>query len=544
MDTPVFEPTLLEILGQSVVDLLAGRSPSHPLSPEHRRQAEALVQAYRQGNKVKVHLLAAAQFAEVIPPALCQRAYAQLAAMNVTETTEYRLIMDSFKHRYGQPAAAATPALSLDEALSVLLLDLTHSERNAISYQRIDAATGKFRPTTFPLTEALLQQFLAPFGDKTALLRRLVIFSRGMVLGLPAARLAQRYRQRKAHFEQLQTRQNQSQGSQAVASKPLNQPPAEIRLICQELAQLLEGAHDAQEKAALHHSLQPEQLHQLLDQNQNATGDSQTRARDFRQLLENLYATRLSRAQASYLSARLSSRMKRTLETMGQWKESYWSDFQTTMIQQGVWEGTEWLEKWRAGKKGKQALKRSGEDCLAPDKPVTVNELLRHSERMQDKLRGQQMLAVEPVIWQRPVQTRTTPEKRKLLLILSRPDRLNELLQHSFDPAFWETVPAMLRKRLFEGFTLLGDTDFDAIKTQYLESAEAEHRDIARQLITTLELKFNQISSMFRQDLGMTFSHALEILAARQREIAQRDKLNSPSWQNSPASHYSRYRQA
>lgn len=551
MNTPVFEYSQLEAQAVAVMELLAGRSPSLTLSPEARRPADALVQAYRQGNKLKVHQLTQTFYAQVITPGLCEAAYRLLASQHLAGNPDFQIVMDHLKESYGHTQPLARQ-LGLDEALIVLLLAITRSDRNSISYNRLDEHTGKLRPTTFPLTEQLMRNFLAPFGDKSALMKRYLIFCRGMVMGNPAAWVAQGYRVRKQAYEQQRAAWEQARQAKEARRKLPAQPEAsvgritEVSHLSQEVAQLIKNSYDEKEKQALLHSLQPDQLLRLVKLTENAKPDAQAHARDFRLELENMYAARLTRAQASYLSARLSSKMKRMLESMGGWKEEYWSEFQTRMQQQGVWEGDEWLEKLRASKKGKQHLTKTGKDYLIEEKSTALDDMLHQAEKIKDKLRGQKMLSGVPDIsvWQRPSQIRSTPEQRKVLLILSRPDRLNELINHVFPPATWEALPALLRQRLFEGFTLMGDTDFDTIKSQYLAAAAPDQYESAKNLITALELRFNQISTLFKQDLGMTFSHALEILNARQEDIAQREKQNSRSWQNSAASQYGRYKQA
>ncbi|MEZ0375026.1 MAG: hypothetical protein ACAI44_38420 [Candidatus Sericytochromatia bacterium] len=540
---PNFCYSALEARAVTVMELLSGRSPSLGLSPDERRRAENLVLAFRQGNKQKAHQLSAEFNTQVLQAGICTSAYFLLLDQHKAGNSEYLIVMDSLKESYGQQRPAQLQALTLDEALVILLLAITRSDRNSISYTRLDEKTGKPRPTTFPLTECMIRDFLAPFGDKTGLMKRFLVFSKAMVMGNPAAWIAQGYRLRKQSYELELAAWEQEQ---ATLTRPAPQAVGqiqEVRILCEDLRKLLEGSHDPGEKSALLHSLQPDQLLKMVRQKENAQTNSQEYARDFRQMLESIYAARLSRSQASYLSARLSSRMKRMLDQMGDWKDNYWSEFQNLMQSQGIWEGGEWLEKWRAGKTGKQHLARQGKDYLIQETSPTLEDMLDQAEKIQDKLKGGQMLKPDPSSWKRPA-VRPSPEQSKLLTILSRTDRLEELVALAFPGEVWGSYAPALRRKLFQGFCLLGDTDFDAIKSHFLAAAEPAEQEAAKALITTLELKFNQIVGLFRQDLGMTFSHALAILVARQEETAQREKLNSQSWQNSPAGHYARYQQA
>lgn len=139
-------------------------------------------------------------------------------------------------------------------------------------------------------------------------------------------------------------------------------------------------------------------------------------------------------------------------------------------------------------------------------------------------------------VCQRPLQTRSSPELRMVLLILSHRDRLQNLINHVISPAVWESVSAALRQRLFEDFAMLGEINFDILKNQYLDAASPDQLEVAKSLVITLELKFNQIATLFKQDQGMTLSHAIHLLAICHPENAEHEKLISQHWQHSPDS--------
>ncbi|PKL77002.1 MAG: hypothetical protein CVV27_07400 [Candidatus Melainabacteria bacterium HGW-Melainabacteria-1] len=528
----------VELRAEALSEMLSGRAPSQPLDPESRRRVDALVLAYRQGNKQKVFQLNQEFYQLVLQPGLAEYALAlvieRIEAQSLSGHGDFQIVIDSLKGQLSLQAQIKRPDLTLDQALVILLLSVTRSDKNSISYLRTDAQTGKPRPTTFPLTETLLRNFLAPFGDKVALLKRALILSRGLVLGNPAAWIAQDVRQRRKEHADALARQASLPGP-AVAKPPAATAIQEVRIICDDLARILEGCQP-DEKSALIETLQPEPLMGLI-----RAAKEPAAGKDFGQVLTSMYAKRLSRSQASLLSARLASRMKRMLTGMDGWKDEFWAEFQSLMQVHGVWEGEAWLQKWREVRQGKQHLARSGQDYLVAEDTTTVDDLLAQADKIKDKQRGRHMLS-EPEIWTRPETVSTSPEQRRVLAALSRPERLDELIELA-SQTLWQELPERLRQRLYSGFCLLGDTDFDTIKTQYLATAPPEHADLAKHLIASLELRFNQVVALFKKDLRMNFAQALLILAARQQEEDERARKNSKEFLNSPAASYGRYGQ-
>lgn len=557
---PAFEAPITEQRAYTVMELLSGKSASLTLSASDRQHVDALVVAVRQGNKARVIQLSSDYYAELLSPERLAAAYELIKAQAVHGNPDFQIVMDALREKdagqLAQQQPGRLPTISLAEALLQILLTITRSDKNSISYHRHDEQTGKLRPTTFPLTESLIRNFLAPFGDQSALIKGVILFSRGQVIANPAALLAQRCRQRLKHFQEQQAAAAKKQAELAEklaekASKPApsritpGPKPArpagpdsvqEVRFLSAELEKLLNGSRDGAEKEALSHVLQPEQLVQLVEIAAQPAGT------DFGKTLENMYARHLSRQQASFLSARLSSRMKRMLSQMGDWKDEYWSEFQTLMLNNGVWEGSEWLEKWRACKKGKQHITKTGKDYLVSEKTNPLDEMLARSDKMQSQIRGSKMLS--PNTWVRPERSSAPPEQRRLLAALARPDRLLELIEISIQTETWESTPELLQQRLYEAFCVLSDSDFDTIKQQFLAGVAPELAERAKTLITVIELKFNQISSLFKQDVRLSYSDALDILVSRQRETEHREKLNSQAWQQSPAAQYTRYNQA
>lgn len=533
---PVFDITESEAHALTLMEILSGRRPSQKLDSEMLHQLESLAQAYRQGQKTKAHILSQDFYAQVVTRERLISAYFKLQDLQVSGNADYQIVMDGLKELCGQQRPQILIPLSLEDALTFLLLAVTHSSKNSVFYKRWDPVLQNWRPTTFPLTEKLLQNFLSPFEGQEILLKRFLIVSRGMVMGHPAAYLYLQYKRRRRAFEQdlqaFEARQAAlaAKSAQPKPQSPSRETPSEIRFVCKELEDMMTSIKEPQEKQAAVAALKPDALLRLMPQ---------TESRDFGKMLNQIYRQHLGPSQASLLSAKLSSRLKRMLAQMDSWKEEYWSEFQIMMQKEGIWEGQEWLDKWRAHRQGKQALLKKPTEAPRED---ALGKMLKQAETLQDKQRGRQMLkAPEPHAWQQPRKSQASPEQRKVLSSLSHTERLDELLSMAHLHFPWEDEPEDLMMLLYEAFCMLGDTDLNTIKTQFLDFARAEQREIARQIMAGLELVFNQVVMLYKQDRSMNFAQAMQILDTRHHEQLLREKMNSQAYQNSPAAHYGRY---
>ncbi len=548
-----FDYSELEARAVSLMQLLAAQPLSLKLKPETREGVERLANAYRKAQKTLAFQLSADFFAAVLDRSKLQRAYAQILAQPIIRHSEFQLVLDCLKELCAAPAAPAEPlakslakSLPLEEALQLLLLKLTQSDKNAIYYNRIDSCTGKLRPTTFPLSEALIDHFLAPFAESGEKAKKVLIFQKGLVMANPALLLAWEYRARKQTYEQEKARWEASQAAKQIHSSSSMGPQAkaigatEPRLISTELEKVL-AALDGDERLALTEGLKPDNFGQLL----NA---AHLPGEDFGQTFKRLSCQGLSQAKASLLAARMSVRLKRLLAMTGDWDEDYWRDFQSLMQTLGLWEGQVWLNKWRADKLGKQTLEKSGKDyLLAPSTDSLVDPLavqLKQAETMRDKQRGKHMLApAELSNWIKPAARNIPPEQRKVLAVLARSDRLEELLGLALPPEVLMRTSPELQTRLYQVFGLLADTDMDTIKAQFLTDLPPETSDAAKSLIASVERSFHRLSSLFRQDFRMTFPLALKMLREQEEMAKERQKMNQPHYLNSSAAKYQRYQQ-
>jgi hypothetical protein len=169
-----------------------------------------LANAYRKAQKTLAFQLSADFFAAVLDRSKLQMAYAQILAQPIIRHSEFQMVLDCLKELCAGPAEPLDKSLAkplpLEEALQLLLLKLTHSDKNAIYYNRVDSCTGKLRPTTFPLTETLIDHFLAPFAETGEKAKKVLIFQKGLVMANPALLLAWEYRARKQKYEQEKAR--------------------------------------------------------------------------------------------------------------------------------------------------------------------------------------------------------------------------------------------------------------------------------------------------------------------------------------------------
>ncbi|MBT9547767.1 MAG: hypothetical protein IV090_20425 [Candidatus Sericytochromatia bacterium] len=536
----------LEARAVSLIQLLGAQPLSLKLKPETRESVERLANAYRKAQKSLAFQLSADFFAAVLDPIKLQRAYAQILVQPIIRHSEFQMVLDCLKELCAGPAETIAKPLPLEEALQFLLLKLTQSDKNAIYYNRIDSCTGKLRPTTFPLTETLIDHFLAPFAETGEKAKKVLIFQKGLVMANPALLLAWEYRARKQKYEQEKSRWEARQAAQKVNRTASTGPLAKLnsshepRLISEELEKVL-ASLDGDERSALTEGLKPDNFGELL----NA---AHLPGEDFSQTFKRLSCQGLSQAKASLLAARMSVRLKRLLAMTGDWDEDYWRDFQSLMQTLGLWEGQVWLNKWRANKLGKQTLEKSGKDyLLAPSADSLVDPLaaqLKQAEKMRDKQRGKHMLTpVELTDWIKPPARHVPPEQRKVLAVLARSDRLEELLSLSLPPEVLMRTSAELQTRLYQVFGLLADTDMDTIKALFLTDLPPETSDAAKSLIASVERSFHRLSSLFRQDFRMTFPLALKMLREQEELVKERQKMNQPQYLNSPAAKYQSYQQ-
>lgn len=540
---PYLETAAYEAQALTIMQLLTAKKPTIALKPEDRKKVEAIVAAFKAGQKAKVLQLNAEFYKQILPPERVVAAYYWAKAQQLAPNSDFQIVMDSLKeHCAGQELPQAIE-MGAEEALTILLLAITQSDKNSISYTRIDEQTGKARPTTFPLTEQLIRNFLLPFGDYDALLRRVLYVSKLGLIGNPAAPLAQRYLARKRAYEEAKAAYEQARQPQEpakpvipVLSKPAqDKKQLEIRYLSDELERLLEGLKEVEEQKAVINSFQVGQLKQLLKHSQN-------QATDFGKQLEKVYTQGLSPAQASQLSARLSSRMKRMMVKLGNWKEEYWQEYQSLMQSLGVWEGNAWLEKWRAGKQGKQHLAKSGKDYLVEEKPQTVEDLLDQADKIKDKLKGKHMLAPGELLpWMTQEPSKAPPEQQRILQALSRSERIDELIQLAIAPEIWAATPAALSQEIYRVLMIYSESDLDRIKAELLKAVPAETLELAKQRLAELELMINKMAGIVKKDFKLTFVEVVKILKAQKTEAEQRERLNSKEYLNSPAAQYSRY---
>lgn len=548
---PPFEYSELEARAVSLMQLLGAQPLSLRLEPEVRQAVEHLANAYRKAHKQVAFQLSADFFAAVLNPAKLQMAYAQILAQPIIRHSEFQMVLDCLKELCAAPPnpqlhpVPSTP-LSLEEALQLLLLKLTQSDKNAIYYNRIDSCTGKPRPTTFPLTETLIAHFLAPFAETGEKAKKVLIFQKGLVMANPALILAWEYRTRKQKYEQEKARWEAGQAAKqpqpiappaATPVAPLAASQAEPRLISEELERVLASLSDPDEQVALKQGLKPDNFG-LLWHAARLPGE------DFGKTFKQVCAHNLSPAKASLLAARMSARIKRLLATTGDWNEDYWRNFQSLMQTLGLWEGQAWLEKWRADKHGKQNRAKTGADYVIPEKHDALTQQLKQAEVLRDKQRGKHMLSQADMSdWIKPPTRNVPPEQRKVLAVLARSDRLEELLSLALPPEVLARTSPELQTRLYQVFGLLADTDMDTIKTRYLADLPPENCDAAKSLIAAVERSFHRLSSLFRQDFKMTFPLALKMLRDQEEMVRQRQKMNTPQYSNSPAARYQSYQQ-
>lgn len=540
-ERPDFKATPLETLAITVIEGL--KTSDAPTKPSQEAVgARALRLALRAGNKTKAMQYGADLYGEVLQDPTIAAAYGRIQGLKLNPNPDFQIVMDSLKGSHGGQAVPVYTDTPLDDALVILLLAITRSDKNSISYLRIDEKTGKPRPTTFPLTETLIRNFLAPFAEEVNIeevVRRSLYFRKGVVIGNPAAEIAHRYHLRRQAYEaQMAAYEQQAAAQEKSAPQPSAPRAQPLELLSAEFEKALELAKEPLAQQAVIDSFQVRQLRQLLQIHHETPGD-------FGRKLTQIYNQRLSPAQASTLSARLASRMKRTLMHLESWKDEYWDAYQSLMQSQGVWDGEAWLEKWRANKSGKQILAKTGKDYLLQEKTTTVEDLLDQTEKMQDKLKGKHMLSEgELLAWMNREPSKAPPEQQKVLQAFSRSERIDDLIELALETSQWQTYPSQLRERIYRVLLRFCETDMDRIKQEVLKDLDLHQSEQAKELITLLELQINKMAALFKKDFRLNYSQAIDTLKAQKAEATERVRLNSREYLNSPAAHYAKYRQS
>ncbi len=536
--TPSFETSRIEAQAVCLMATLAKRPAPLKLKPEDKQHIDALATAFRQGNKARAFKLSQAFYKQVLSPEKIAAAYAQIRALNLKGNADFQVVMDSLKDNCADILPDPSANLTQDQALKILLLAITQSDKNSISYIRRDDQTGKPRPTTFPLTENLILHFLAPFGDKQALAKKVLVFSKIAILGNPAAWVAADYMARKRQWEKVR-----SEAISAATRTPPSRPeppqrqgrPKEIDQLRQALDKLLSEVDSRPAQEAIVQSFQVKQLKSML-QAYTSSEDN------FQQNLSRLYSQHLSASQAANLSTRLLSNMKRLMLQLGTWKEEYWQAYQIDMQKAGIWEGQAWLDKWQAEKSGKQIIQKTGADYLVEEKTESLDDLLAKDQQRKDKQKGQQMLSTIDISqWVNRASNQPPAEIVKVLDALSQPTRFQELMQVAFEDNSWQTYPEVLRQKLELVFTELSQTDLDAIKEALVHGLSDDLLTTGQSMVARVELQVNKLALMFKKERKLSFPEALGRLQAQQAEDQARERLNSKAYQNSAAARYGQY---
>lgn len=544
-EAPKFEISALEKQAILLTQGLKGKTLPAQLPASDKKKVEELLLAFRNAQRNKLLQLCDEFYAAVFQPESLTQAYLALKNKSLSGTPDYQIVMDSLTESYGQNALTDKTGsdMPLDQALTQVLLAITRSDKNSISYTRIDSETGKPRPTTFPLSEKLIRNFVLPFGEQyLAIIQRVLVFNKGQVLGHPGGQLAHLYQLRRQAFELEKTAWEKAQAESKVqgASPPqISQKfsaQQATRSVSQEITSLINVTRDPDEKAAVVLSFQTKSLLQLLKSvQQNDT--------DFGSRLEKMYAQKLSGDRAQALSKRLASQMKRMMVKMDTWKEDYWSEFQLLMQKSGLWEGGEWLEKWRAHKSGKEVIAKAGQEYLIEDKSDPLADMLHQQAQLEDKRRGRKMMGEDPVElpdWLNNNPSQASAEEKKVLQGLSRKDRFDAFAKVACPPGLWEALPESEQNLIQERFLYFSHTDLLTIKSQILASHPTPS-EVFKQALAALELLVVKMATFFKREFKLTFVQALEQFQVQKQAEQEKARLNSKEYQSSPAAQYGKY---
>jgi hypothetical protein len=545
-EAPVFEINPLEKQAWFLCQALKGKALPTKMPAAEKKTLEELLLAFRNAQKAKLLHLCTPFYTLLLNSETILASYQLLVSLNSQGNSDFQIIMDSLSENYDSDqilVSQNTTPQALNNALSILLLAITRSDKNSISYTRFDKETGKPRPTSFPLSEKLIGNFVQAFGvEYLPVIQRVLVFNKGQVLGNPAGHVEYLYQERKKAFEAEKKAWEEAQRGLArvTPAPPQIAPKVSARQaassVSQEVTGLIKSMVDPLEKAAVIQSFQAKPLLEMLD--------SVNAEKDFGKKLEKIYAQKLSQSQASLLAARLSSQMKRSLLKMDAWKEDYWSEFQLLMQKAGIWEGSEWLEKWRSHKEGKQVSAKKGQAYLIEEKSDPLAEMLAKEAQLEDKRRGRKMLNQEEPedisAWIDAATSKASAEEQKVLQALARKDRFQEFAILAAGQDLWECISQSDQRQLSDIFALYSHLDMPTIKSQILAQIAAD-AEATKQVLIAIELLVVKMATLFKREHQMTFVQAMEQFQRQKQVGLERDRLNSKEFQSSAAGQYSKY---
>jgi hypothetical protein len=508
-----------EKMAFAFTELAQGRKPAYALKKQQEEHIQALLKALKSGQKAKVYELSQCFYHELLKPEDITSAYFQVVDMNLTENPNFRIIMDWIKDKYGRQRPQGLIQRPLDEVVVLLLLAVTHTPNSSISYKRVMNIRGEEKecPTSYPLNETVIRDFLLPFGSMSNVLSQAVIFHRQTVLGNPGGVLGHKHAQKRKQWLQEQEALTQTEHPIPEVIEPISKRKKEsLQALSHSTDQLYEFCTNTLETEAVRNTLTEANLRRLALL-------THAPANLFLNRLCEIYSQTLSPERAQALAERMVQA------------------FQALMQQLNHRAGKDWFKLWLSvqtfrGKQTQQVVE-------VTESEDTITRMLQQDAIRQDKLAGAKALTEFQTQFESeetPLTIKELPTLSSVLQSLSQKAHIQSLLQLSLPGPLQDQFSQELLSLLELAFAHSGYS-MSAVKNSFLQSVNQQHQELARQVIAHIELACNRLAEIYSQHIKLDFVQALEIFELQAREASERAKLSSARFRNSAAGHYHRY---
>ena len=426
-----------EAMAHNLMNLLVHKKAPFDLSKPHQQIVSALIQAIRQGQKTRVYHYSQPFYETLFRDEDIIEAYFQIKHLNIQGNSNFSIIMDWFKAHYGNTLPKQGHERPLEEALICLILTITHRPQNSISYRRQDAKTGQMRPTTFPLSEEMIRDFIEPFQNQTHLLEQAVIFHQQVVLGNPAGTVQHRYQEKCRRIQQDQQTWDQLQKKNLHNNLPTepsksNKPDTATNLQVR-IEELYQHCQSTAEIRATQYLFRPENM-AFLD------SSAQPSSFRFTQQIEQIYAEKLTPEQAQKLARRMARALQNLLRELADQS------------------GPDWMALWSKAQTQTES-KKSAQNINNPKEIQTqiISDMLARARVQLDKLKGQKILSEQTSESMTDFQSEMSPSQRAVFSELAEEQIFQQLRDISVARFDWEQLSATLQNALVALFQYFPD---------------------------------------------------------------------------------------
>lgn len=432
------------------------------------------------------------------------------------------IVLDSFREEFGQDIVPQKTNMPLEEALVALIFTLIDRSPTAVSYDRIDATTGKVRPTKFPLRTDMVTPFLegvthgqvnptSKKGIAAEVMDRTIQDVKGEVVGNPAKEI---YRRIKAkahkHIQDVLAAELAAKNA-AVVPTPKAAPKeieSEVNKAMASIAafdEMLLSLPEEEENVYLESTQVPE----LIKAAKKMTYD------EFEEAFDSSTARRrkIIEKRRSCLE-----KLQKFMRLTGHWTKEHWDTFDR--VSNNASERDANFRYWdnKRGIRGKQHLLKPGAELVKIDKPVTVEDMLRKQDYM--KQRQGVGIVQEPTLGKRPERERVTAQEFAVLRALQQKENQDGVLQLALGEERIKRMNHELKTRIYELFQQANGKSIASIVVDFTKTAQAltdKHQNAliiatAKEDIRDIQSKLIELKNLLTNTEGMTFDKALSQL--------------------------------